>query len=235
MFIYKATNKLNGKVFIGKTQDFTRRVSEHLYEAVRQRRISHFYHALRKDSDNFIWEILEECNEDEVNERERYWIHHFNSTDKNLGYNCTTGGDGGNITGNHPDKQRIYEQISQKLAGRKRDKSIRQRFIDELGEEAGAVRWREYRRYMGTRVSLALKGKPKSKEHLAKVATKLRGVPQSELARTRKTKAGRIIPADKLEEIKNAFLDGESINAIRLKFGYSHRKISKTLKELGLL
>jgi hypothetical protein len=39
-----------------------------------------FHVALRKyGQENFIWEILEECENDQLSERERYWISYYNT------------------------------------------------------------------------------------------------------------------------------------------------------------
>lgn len=41
----------------------------------------------------FVFEIVEECDIDQLNEREKYWINYYNSF--NHGYNLTNGGDSG--------------------------------------------------------------------------------------------------------------------------------------------
>ena len=41
---------------------------------------------------NFKFEILERCEEKELNERECYWIAHFKSTEREFGYNIQAGG-----------------------------------------------------------------------------------------------------------------------------------------------
>jgi group I intron endonuclease len=41
---------------------------------------------------NFDYKIIEECKEEELNDREVYWIDYFNTTNKQHGYNLTTGG-----------------------------------------------------------------------------------------------------------------------------------------------
>ena len=59
---------------------------------------THFYRAIEKYGwDNFEHIILEENikNLAEANEKEKYWIAYYNATDKNKGYNCTTGGNEG--------------------------------------------------------------------------------------------------------------------------------------------
>lgn len=235
MFIYKATNKINGKVYIGKTKDFERRIKEHISTSKKSDINWHFANALRKSPTEFVWEILEECSEENVNDRETFWISHFNSDNKSFGYNSTKGGDGGNINGNHPNKQEIYEKVSRSLKGRKRDKNLYEMLLAKYGTEEGEFRWKQYRRNMGQKVSKSALGKPKSKSHVANFAKKTRGVPQSALAKQRKTKEGRIVPPNIVEKIKTMYINGESINYIRHYVGYSHAKVKKTLKENGLI
>lgn len=45
--------------------------------------------------ENFTIELIEECPQEQANEKERYWIKFYNSyEDKTKGYNLTPGGDG---------------------------------------------------------------------------------------------------------------------------------------------
>jgi hypothetical protein len=64
--------------------------------------------ALNKYKDKVIWEIIEDniVGLELSNERERYWIAHYRSSDKKLGYNLTEGGDGG-IRSEESEKRRI--------------------------------------------------------------------------------------------------------------------------------
>jgi group I intron endonuclease len=95
MDIYKITNNLNGKSYIGQTvQSMRRRKSEHLYRMANQPERNHkLYMALRKyGMESFTWEVLESCQTvEELNEREKYYINAFNTY--NRGYNMTEGGD----------------------------------------------------------------------------------------------------------------------------------------------
>lgn len=96
--IYKLTNIVNGKVYVGQTSiSFKKRLLKHIYDARTEskRRKHYLQRALAKYGfDNFIVEILETCEKKKLDEREIYWIAHFNSTDPELGYNCTYGGQG---------------------------------------------------------------------------------------------------------------------------------------------
>lgn len=92
-YIYKITNNINRKIYIGKT---TRTIKERWKEHLKKMNYgkNKLYNALNKyEIDNFIIEEIEECDDDILNEREIYWINFYNSYEN--GYNSTGGGDGG--------------------------------------------------------------------------------------------------------------------------------------------
>lgn len=94
-YIYKITNTINQKVYIGKTLlTPEERFKEHLVDYERPRCEKRpLYSAFKKYGiKNFILETVEECSEDIVSEREEYWIQFYNSY--HYGYNATRGGDG---------------------------------------------------------------------------------------------------------------------------------------------
>lgn len=95
MVIYKISNTKNGKVYIGQTvQPFNKRASEH---KKRMRNGANFplYNAMRKYGiDAFSFEVVDTAsNQEELDEKERFWIAHCNSKHPN-GYNLTAGGAG---------------------------------------------------------------------------------------------------------------------------------------------
>ena len=99
--IYLITNNKNGKVYVGQTNDFKRRAAEHLrsgqlekYSKKNERDSNTPIHlAMQKYGvENFTFTILEECSQEELNEKEKFWISYYNSTDKTKGYNLTKGG-----------------------------------------------------------------------------------------------------------------------------------------------
>jgi group I intron endonuclease len=100
MIIYKATNKINGKIYIGlttQTLDFRKYKHKSDSESMRKNRV--FNKAIRKYGwDSFIWEIIDTAESvKELKEKEMFWIEHFNSyvlAEKSNGYNMTRGGDG---------------------------------------------------------------------------------------------------------------------------------------------
>lgn len=94
-FIYKITNRVNNKVYIGQTR-FTveHRFKQHLKNHNIEHRTQPLYLAFAKYGiDNFYVETLEECPIDKLDEREIFWIAKYDSF--NHGYNATLGGSKG--------------------------------------------------------------------------------------------------------------------------------------------
>ena len=88
--IYKVTNKVNGKSYIGQTRytlEFRWRQHLHKKDNV------YFHNAIKKyGAENFSLEVLEECDVDKLNSREIFYIAKYNTFEE--GYNLTIGGDG---------------------------------------------------------------------------------------------------------------------------------------------
>ena len=90
--IYKITNKINNQSYIGQSVDIEKRKKEHLRNISDYNLNNSIYQALRKyGQENFSFEVLEECNKEELNDKEVYWISFYDSY--NNGYNMTPGGD----------------------------------------------------------------------------------------------------------------------------------------------
>ena len=108
-YIYKITNTVNNKKYIGKTKYTVKsRYRRHCYEAKRNVIEYPLYSAMRKYGiDKFIVETIEEINNDDLlNEREKYWIQYYDTYIKHgKGYNCTLGGEGNTTI----DLNKIYE------------------------------------------------------------------------------------------------------------------------------
>lgn len=111
--IYKITNIINGKMYIGK----------HIIKDENDVYFGSGYllkQAINKYGRiNFKMEILEDCLEKEMDQREIFWIDKLNSLIPN-GYNINIGGTGGNTLSNNPRKKDICDRISKKLKGIKR-------------------------------------------------------------------------------------------------------------------
>lgn len=97
MIIYKTTNLINGKFYVGKDE---RNKPSYLGSGIKLNR------AIRKyGRENFVKEVIEVCStKEELNEREKYWIKETKAQE--LGYNIADGGWGGN-TISEENKERI--------------------------------------------------------------------------------------------------------------------------------
>lgn len=93
-YIYKVTNKINNKIYIGQTIfSLEERWYRHQIKAKLDKTNNKFYNAINKYGiKNFYPEVIEECPEEELDNREKYWITYYDSY--NNGYNSTLGGEG---------------------------------------------------------------------------------------------------------------------------------------------
>ncbi len=108
MIIYKATNTVNGKYYIGKTKNsLDSRIKSHKVASTKKEWL--FYRAINKHGfDKFKWEIIIECDDaNKLNELEKKYIG-----ENNNGYNVAKGGDGGDTISNHPNREILRENVS---------------------------------------------------------------------------------------------------------------------------
>jgi group I intron endonuclease len=107
MIIYKTTNLINGKIYIGK--DSYNDIN-YLGSGIK------LSGAVKKyGKDSFKKEILEVCTTlEHLNKREVYWILKFNATDPLIGYNIAIGGTGGNTRSGYSQEELIkyYKALS---------------------------------------------------------------------------------------------------------------------------
>jgi group I intron endonuclease len=116
MIIYKTTNNINGKIYIGQDKN-----NNPSYYGSGKKLLS----AIKKyGKENFTKEILEECvNEDYLNEREIFWISYYNSRDRHIGYNISEGGkEGDRNIGQDIAKSGIYNYWVEKYGKVEADK-----------------------------------------------------------------------------------------------------------------
>lgn len=94
--VYKATNIVNGKVYVGKTMiGHKQRWTQHRICARRGYQ-AYFYRAIRKyGEENFVVEVLTSATDErELATLEIYWIAKLQCAQRSKGYNCTIGGEG---------------------------------------------------------------------------------------------------------------------------------------------
>lgn len=88
--IYKIVNQVNGKIYIGSTNNFYKRKANH-FSRLRANAHSnaHLQASFNKYSQQeFIFTPIEEVKDiNKLIERERYWVFLYNALDKSRGYN----------------------------------------------------------------------------------------------------------------------------------------------------
>ena len=142
--IYKWTNKITNKPYIGKTNDHESRYKwflkwdEHYAGP-------HIDRARKRYNDIKYWdyEILCECeDENELNEKEKYYISLYNSNDKNYGYNISSGGTFGNTWYSLTDEEREV-RINKTITTRK-SKGYRWMYKDDVQKQIDKDHQQEY-------------------------------------------------------------------------------------------
>ena len=106
-YIYKRTNLINGKIYIGLTTNDPclrwyneNKSNQEIGKAVREYGL-----------ENFLNEIIDTANNlEELKQKEKYWIAFYHSDNLNNGYNQNTGGGGGRSS-----FKKRYVDINKKL------------------------------------------------------------------------------------------------------------------------
>lgn len=151
MIIYKITNIINSKSYVGQTvYGLDRRWNQHNSKSSGCRALAS---AIRKHGkENFTIEIVAVCNSlSELNKQETKFIKEFNTLSPN-GYNLTTGGEGKVLS------EESKARISEANQGRKHSEDFRQ---SRRKNQTGKSHSEETKEKM-SKVST---GKPKSDEH----------------------------------------------------------------------
>jgi len=157
--IYKITNQLNGKSYIGLTyRSLQIRLNEHITESKKDKnKHFHFHMAIQKYGiNNFTYDILIDDIDtlSEANQLEIFYIKQFNTYKD--GYNMTEGGGG-------RDNYYFSDEAKKKMSKSK----------------LGGVLSYEHK----DNISKSLKGKPKSDEHRLKVIEAITGLKRSDEVR----------------------------------------------------
>lgn len=149
--VYKTTCVVNGKIYIGQT------IKRSIYYRGGGKSLSN---AIRKYGvHSFVKEVLEECGcREDLDDRERYWIKYFNSTNKSIGYNIATGG-------NSASGYRHSEETKRKMGESRKGRIVSEetRLLISLSNTG-----KKRSRLTCERLRAALKGKPISEERRIK-------------------------------------------------------------------
>ena len=145
MIIYKTTNIINGKIYIGQDSNNNPKYfgSGNLLKKAFD----------KYGIENFKKEILEHCDsKKDLNDKEKYWINKLQSINKKIGYNISEGGTGGKLTQIEWKKGRTYEEAY----GEERAAEIKNKFSKKRkGKKRGFVNITPEE--VGKKISISLK------------------------------------------------------------------------------
>lgn len=146
--IYKITNTINNKIYIGLSSNIEERWKTHKkrYKIETDKEYEkHLYRSFRKYGlDAFTFEIIEECSVEELANREIYWISYYDSYAN--GYNETPGGEiiciGGEKHPNHKLTEQDVICIRNYYKNKARRKDIYTLYKDRIGESGFSKIWK---------------------------------------------------------------------------------------------
>lgn len=195
--IYKIENLINHKVYIGQSVSIKDRLKHHKQMLIKNK---HFCSHLQKSwnkygESNFIFEVIEECAKEDLDDREIYWIDYYGGYESNQNYNQRMGGQE-----THKISERTKEKIRQANLGKKQSEEVVRKRAEAIKGHPfwGRKRTEEEKRKQSERqkgkintkilnfdrtnsiyrqhLSESLKGKKKTKEHALHISQGRKGM-----------------------------------------------------------
>lgn len=227
--IYKITNTVNNKCYIGQAVNLRSRIKGHL-SCIKKNYNYPLYHSIRKHNvENFELEILVQGNfsKTELNDLEIDFIRLYNSIDRLYGYNLTAGGEG--VVG-LKHSQKTKEKIGKLSKGRKHSEETKKLIgLKSKGRNLGYKHSEETKE----KFRQAKIGKKLSKEHREKISKIHKGkiTSQETKEKMRKSSLGKITS----EETKNKQRDiklGKKLTPESIEKRTRTQKLNKFKKQL---
>jgi len=214
-FLYKITNRINGKIYIGQTNNIRYRWNRHRYESKHPKYAIHL--AMQKYGiDNFKIDIIAICESlADANLTEIFLIKYNNTQNKKIGYNIEVGGN------RSPMSVETKQKISQSLIGHARpDISIANtnRIVSEETKQKisianiGKIHTEETKQKI-SKSHTGIKTGPLSIEHKQKLSKAGKGKKRSDIARKNisNAKLGDKNPATRYRGKNWKIIDGKRV------------------------
>ena len=253
--IYRATNLINNKVYIGQTTStLDQRIKQHY---AKRNDGSYFHNALKKYGvDGFSWEIIDQAeNEEELIEKEIYWIAYYESfIDKSKGYNSTSGGETSKSVSDEvklkistKNKGKVIseetkEKLRQALTGRKVSEETRKKQSKALSGKNNPMYGKHHTEEEKEKLRQASSGHKLTQEAKDKISKVHKGKNVSKETREKLSlaKTGKSLPPfsdehiEKLREANTGSKNPQAKPVICLDTGYIYGCIQEASRETGI-
>lgn len=142
--IYKITNNINGHSYIGQSIHIEERFKEHKkpYNWEREKNKPLYIAFQKYGLENFSFDIIEECQPNQLDIKEQYWIEYYNTYQN--GYNVTVGGEtnyGQNHPGHKLTKKDVID-IRTRYANLERKKDVYLLYNQRIGQSGFGKIWK---------------------------------------------------------------------------------------------
>jgi len=230
MQVYKTTNKINGKFYIG--QD-THDDPNYYGSGVAIVNAIKFYGKL-----NFFKEVLQVCNTiDELNQAEIEWISKLDANNRKIAYNIQPGGNQKDSYTNNPNREEILRKLIESNARVNNDPVLSKAKQDKTTETkmkngthpslpgmkkkySEANKGRVFTEDTCKKISEANKGKAKTEEHKKKLSLAKKGKPSSN--------KGKKMSKEGIDNIKSSWTDNRRVKHSQI---FSGRIVSEETKK----
>lgn len=207
MIIYKTTNIVNGKIYIGK--DVKDKPSYYGSGKILSLAIKKY------GKKNFKKETIDTAsNMNELSKKEIFWINHYSSTDRDIGYNICLGGEGGDTISNNPfyTKKKFTKEHKEKISKNHADVSGKN---NPMFGKTHTPEVREILRLINTNRKVSKKTKRKmSKNNTGELNSNVK------------------LSKEKVLKIRKEFSEGKSQLELSKKYGVNKPCIWKIIKKI---
>lgn len=166
-YIYKITNLINGKIYVGQHSKSDCSMEE-LDTSYWASGIKINLAFKKYGKENFCREIICWCNtEEELNNKEKYYIAYYNATDDNIGYNIAEGGVAGHMIAGYTEEEKEMwkANISKAVKEAMQSPEIYERFMKGIQNRSTNQEWKDKL----AQIASAQPHKPMSEETKAKL------------------------------------------------------------------
>lgn len=239
-YLYKITNQLNGKIYIGQTVNEKRRWTAHLSYAKKPEETGqHIHRAMAKYGvENFIYEIISTCEtQEDADEAEIQLIKQYDSRNEEKGYNVAPGG---NVVWPSGLPPHMYPSYGKKCSDEKKKKISDSNKNKNLGKEPwqkGKTSIIEPRILSGT--DHPMYGKTHTKESRLKISNTHKGKLKSEkmklnLSESKKTPISFDVEYSiYLEYNKTGYGNGISLDSLSKKYKIGRKRVKEIIVKYG--